>query len=346
MAQVKFYRGLKANYLPVGTHLDGLYFATDTEELLLNGQVYGNLSSLTVTAGESTDKIKLSYTTSTADANGHKTKTLSLDYTALTTFLTNGFIVGGNGVEVSYDAATNWTITAKVDTNGYLTLGSAGLNINSNKIANGTQGETGDNAKLATKGYVDTTAASAANGAFKGVTSSVELTKQGTTNEYSGTISFYDNAAGTGTALKTVAVSFDASDFVKDGILSEVKFFVNAAAATAAGKSVPEGTVFPCLLFTFNTDASKDDIWVPVADLVDTYTAGDGLNLSDSGVFSVKPKTGDYIAADANGVALDGSKISHGTGTESGTDANLVTKKYVDDKAAAGLEWIDVPAGA
>lgn len=341
MAQVKFYRGLKSNYDAATTHLDGLYFATDTEELLLNGQVYGNLSSLTVTAGESTDKIKLSYTTSTADANGHKTKTLSIDYTALTTFLTNGFIVGGNGIEVSYDAATNWTITAKVDTNGYLTLGSAGLNINSNKIVNGTQGETGDNAKLATKGYVDTTAASAANGAFKGVSPTVSLTKQGDTNTYSGTISFYDNNAESGTELKNVAVSFDASDFVKDGILSGVKFFVNAEAATTAGKTT-SGVDYPYLLFTFNTDAAKEDIWVSVKDLVDTYTAGDGLNLSN-GEFSVKAKTGDYVAVTSDGVALDSSKISHSTDTESGTDANLVTKKYVDDKAAAGLEWIDVP---
>lgn len=376
MAQVKFYRGLKANYLPETTHLNGLYFATDTEELLLNGQVYGNLSSLAVTAGESTDKIKLSYTTSTADANGHKTKTLSLDYTALTTFLTNGFIVGGNGIEVSYADATKWTITAKVDTNGYLTLGSAGLNINPNKIANGTPGETGDNAKLATKGYVDATAASAANGAFKGVTSSVELTKQDDTNTYSGTISFYDNAAGTGDAVKTVAVSFNASDFVKDGILDNVLFIGDKAAATAAGKTAP-GSDYPYLLFTFvvGQDANKEDTWVSVKNLVDTYTAGNGLDLSnrafsvkaktnggitvdgngvsvaagnglqvDANGVSVKAKSNDYIAVDANGVALDSTKIKHGESTETGEGAYLVTKQYVDENAIAGLQWIDVPA--
>ena len=38
---VKFFRGLKANYAPSGAHADGIYFATDTKELLMNGNAYG-----------------------------------------------------------------------------------------------------------------------------------------------------------------------------------------------------------------------------------------------------------------------------------------------------------------
>ena len=38
---VKFYRGLKANYAAATTHADGIYFATDTKELLMNGNAYG-----------------------------------------------------------------------------------------------------------------------------------------------------------------------------------------------------------------------------------------------------------------------------------------------------------------
>lgn len=40
MAQVKFYRGERASYNP-GTHADGIYFATDTAEILLNNVSYG-----------------------------------------------------------------------------------------------------------------------------------------------------------------------------------------------------------------------------------------------------------------------------------------------------------------
>lgn len=40
MAQVKFYRGIREKYVP-STHVDGVYFATDTAEILLNGISYG-----------------------------------------------------------------------------------------------------------------------------------------------------------------------------------------------------------------------------------------------------------------------------------------------------------------
>lgn len=39
--QVKFFRGVKANYLGTSTHANAVYFATDTQELLMNGVAYG-----------------------------------------------------------------------------------------------------------------------------------------------------------------------------------------------------------------------------------------------------------------------------------------------------------------
>ena len=41
MATLKFYRGLQANYAAETTHKDGVYFATDTAEILMNGVSYG-----------------------------------------------------------------------------------------------------------------------------------------------------------------------------------------------------------------------------------------------------------------------------------------------------------------
>lgn len=40
MAKIKFYRGLEAKYNSVN-HADGLYFATDTHKIILNGEEYG-----------------------------------------------------------------------------------------------------------------------------------------------------------------------------------------------------------------------------------------------------------------------------------------------------------------
>lgn len=47
MAQVKFYRGLKEKYNK-STHLDGIYFATDTFEIIVNNKTYGGTKSATV----------------------------------------------------------------------------------------------------------------------------------------------------------------------------------------------------------------------------------------------------------------------------------------------------------
>lgn len=40
MKEIKFYRGLKSNY-STDLHKDGVYFATDEREIILNGQSYG-----------------------------------------------------------------------------------------------------------------------------------------------------------------------------------------------------------------------------------------------------------------------------------------------------------------
>lgn len=45
MAQVKFFRGVKANYDSVVKHLNAIYFATDTQELLMGNKAYGMSSS-------------------------------------------------------------------------------------------------------------------------------------------------------------------------------------------------------------------------------------------------------------------------------------------------------------
>jgi hypothetical protein len=41
MAQVKFYRGLSTAYKHNSTHKDCIFFATDTNQLLLNNVAYG-----------------------------------------------------------------------------------------------------------------------------------------------------------------------------------------------------------------------------------------------------------------------------------------------------------------
>ena len=83
MAQVKFYRGLKANYVAETTHKDGIYFATDTNEILMNGKAYaGALAAgkvvTNVTLSSDKSKLVITYsdtTTTEIDLSAYYNKT-------------------------------------------------------------------------------------------------------------------------------------------------------------------------------------------------------------------------------------------------------------------------------
>ena len=102
----------------------------------------------------------------------------------------------------------------------------------------------------------------------------------------------------TGIDGKEIA-GFDASVFVEDGVLQDVAYNVETRELT----------------FTWNivtgTDAEGNIVYktdvVNIADLVDTYTAGNGLNLADN-EFSVKIDSAseDFLTVGANGLKLSG----------------------------------------
>lgn len=69
------------------------------------------------------------------------------------------------------------------------------------------------------------------------------------------------------------------------------------------------------LTFVFNTASGKQSIEVDLSDLIDTYTAGNGLQLS-SGAFSIKLKTGEAnLVVDSNGLSLDTTNLLAKNGT-------------------------------
>lgn len=82
---------------------------------------------------------------------------------------------------------------------------------------------------------------------------------------------------------------FDATDFVKDGMLNSVELSSN------------DGKEY--IVFTWNTDGGKTTLPLDVTKFVDTYTAGNGLDLNDH-KFSV-----DYVEVSA-GVHLSAFETS------------------------------------
>lgn len=93
----------------------------------------------------------------------------------------------------------------------------------------------------------------------------------------------------------------DASDFIKDGMLD------SAELVTTAEEGVTNVDA-PYIKLTFNTDAGKDVIRFSVKNLVDTYTAGNGLSLTNN-TFSVKLDDSNettYLTLGQNGLKLSG----------------------------------------
>lgn len=118
----------------------------------------------------------------------------------------------------------------------------------------------------------------------------------------------------------------DATAFLKDGMLESASFENNK------------------LIFVFNTDAGKTQIEVPVADLVDEYTAGNGLALSGK-EFSVKVTGESFLSVDAEGVKLSGVQSAINDAKAAAiSEANVASAAAKAAKAAADAAQADVDA--
>ena len=94
-----------------------------------------------------------------------------------------------------------------------------------------------------------------------------------------------------------VISTIDAKSFVKDGMLDKVQLVVNPADQAT-------GTY---LVFTWNTEAGvSEPMYVPVTDLVDVYSKGDGISIENN-VIKAKVKAEDpYIEVTTEGIASKG----------------------------------------
>lgn len=124
--------------------------------------------------------------------------------------------------------------------------------------------------------------------------------------------------------------TIDASDFIVDGMLQTVELTTSDA----------NGTEGNYLHFTFNTDAGVDDIYVDVQDLVDIYTAGDGIDVTDNVISVVVSSSSEaYLTVSNDGIAISGidnikSQVETNTTSisslNSWVDDNTITEDDID----------------
>lgn len=120
---------------------------------------------------------------------------------------------------------------------------------------------------------------------------------------------------------------FDASAFVADGVLEDVSY----------------NTETKDLTFTWNIlgeDGNKKTDIVNIADLIDTYTAGNGLKLENA-EFSVKLAEGNesFLTVDTNGVKLSGVQEAINTAKQDAIDAAAEAAKKYESKAEASAVY-------
>lgn len=96
----------------------------------------------------------------------------------------------------------------------------------------------------------------------------------------------------------TLIDTLDATDFIKDGMLSNVELV-----DIADGKKA--------LRLTWNTDSGKQTVDVDVTELIDYYYAGNGIAFDESErKFSIDLKTGErFLVVDASGLGIDESVL-------------------------------------
>lgn len=108
----------------------------------------------------------------------------------------------------------------------------------------------------------------------------------------------------------------DATNFIKDGMVSDVSF----------------DSTSKTLTITFNTDSGKEAIPVDLSSLVDTYTAGNGIDITKN-VISVKRDTTSesFLSVGTAGVKLSGVQSAINTAKDAvvGEDTDTATSNTV-----------------
>ena len=335
MAQVNFYRGVRARY-SASTHANGIYFATDTHEILMNNVAYGlsasDLSNLEaaikgkVASVEFTSPNTIVFKDGNDPANTIATVTLPEatsstaglmaatdkaaldkavgDITALQESVTDNHIVAGDAsVTVTPgDGETTIAVKLKADNNALKLDATEGLYVDETALTSyeGVNAITVTD-KAEAEGVKEIALKISANDKIlsqtaDGLLATVAIAKLSSAT--AGYASSYQLQDKDGNALG-VTIDIPKDMVVSKGEVKTVETTDQPYSGAVIGDKYIDLTIA-------NNDGSH--IYIPVKDLVDVYTAGNGINVSGSNVISVviDPASEGFLTVSATGVKLAG----------------------------------------
>lgn len=335
MAQVNFYRGVRARY-SASTHANGIYFATDTHEILMNNVAYGlsasDLSNLEaaikgkVASVEFTSPNTIVFKDGNDPANTIATVTLPEatsstaglmaatdkaaldkavgDIAALQESVADNHIVAGDAsVTVTPgDGETTIAVKLKADNNALKLDATEGLYVDETALTSyeGVNAITVTD-KAEAEGVKEIALKISANDKIlsqtaDGLLATVAIAKLSSAT--AGYASSYQLQDKDGNALG-VTIDIPKDMVVSKGEVKTVETTDQPYSGAVIGDKYIDLTIA-------NNNGSH--IYIPVKDLVDVYTAGNGINVSGSNVISVviDPASEGFLTVSATGVKLAG----------------------------------------
>ena len=161
----------------------------------------------------------------------------------------------------------------------------------------------------------------ARQGEIPGVDSYTIEKLQTATSGYVATYQLYKNGA---------AIAGSKIDIPKDYLVKSAQILTCSTADTPVQGYVVGDRYIDFVINTAENDGTASHIYLLVSDLVDTYTAGNGINITAQNVVSVKLGTANGLSLDNNGLSLSTATTS-AAGAMSAADKTTLNKAYTTD---------------
>lgn len=166
-------------------------------------------------------------------------------------------------------------------------------------------------------------------GEIPGVDSYTIVKLQTAATGYAATYQLYKNGA---------AIAGSVVNIPKDYLVKSAEIKTCSTADTPVQGYVVGDKYIDFVVNTVDNDGTASHIYLLVSELVDAYTAGNGINITNQNVVSVK------LSQTANGLSLDNNGLSLSTATTSAAGAMSAADKTTLNKAYTTDNLVEITA--